>query len=181
MILSLTSAVKSAARVDVADQHTPKVNCELVAFTRQGDDSYTDPGCAYNYGWNAALQAFGTAFSAISEASRASWWWLDVEIANSWNGDETSNAADVQGSIDYLISQHVAGVGVYSTAYEWALITGGYVPTVASGPPVANWVAGARSLAEAPSFCDPAYSLWLDGSVQLVQYPADSFDGDYIC
>jgi hypothetical protein len=142
--------------------------------------SYTDPGCAYNYGWNAAYQAFGTASSATAGSSRSVWWWLDVELGNSWNGDAMSNAADLQGSVDFLRSQFVPGVGVYSTSYQWAAITGGYIIPASGGPPVADWLAGAGSLSEASSWCGPAFSF-SGGPVQLVQYPAGSFDGDYVC
>jgi hypothetical protein len=143
--------------------------------------SYTDPGCAYNYGWNAANQAYGTATSATASASTSVWWWLDVETGNSWNGDGRSNAADIQGSIDYLRGQGVAGIGIYSTSYQWSSITGGYVvPAPSTGPLVADWVAGAGSLSQASSWCGPGFSF-SGGPVQLVQYPAGSFDGNYVC
>ncbi len=72
--------------------------------------STTDPGCAYDYGWQAAANALSTATSALGGSPQGIWW-LDVETGNTWNGDASSNAADLQGSIDYLLAQHVAGVG----------------------------------------------------------------------
>ena len=152
----------------------------------------TDPGCAYDYGWHTAADALATSRSALGAAAQGTWW-LDVETTNTWNGDSTSNAADVQGSIDYLLAQHVAGVGVYSTSYQWNVITGGYSTTNAAtyasawrseftspngigGSP--SWVAGASGPSDAPSRCG---SSFLGTTTWLVQYIANSFDVDYAC
>ena len=59
--------------------------------------SYADAGCSYNYGWNAAADAFAIASGATSGASAANYWWLDVETANSWNGTPAANAAALDG------------------------------------------------------------------------------------
>ena len=89
--------------------------------------SYSDAGCAYDYGWNAAAQSLATAATATSSAiATGHAWWLDVETMNSWNGNPASNAADLQGAYDYLRSRGVQVVGVYSTGYQWGVITGGY-------------------------------------------------------
>ena len=136
--------------------------------------SYSDTGCAYNYGWNAADQAFGVAVAATSSAAATGHdWWLDVETVNSWNGTTSANAATIQGYLDYFTSKPVPSVGVYSTQFQWNAITGGY-----SLPSAPNWVAGASSLATAPSFCNTSFT---GGQVLLVQYPAGSFNGDYAC
>lgn len=138
--------------------------------------SASDAGCAYDYGWNAAAYAFSLAVSAAGTAAAAgSGWWADVETANSWNGDAAANAADVQGGLDYLHSQGVAGAGVYSTAAQWAQIAGGAV--VAGAP---DWVAGASSAAQAGTWCSPAYSF-SGGPVRLVQFPSGNLDGDVRC
>jgi len=87
--------------------------------------SASDPGCAYNYGWHAAEAATKVAVAAGVSKNRT--WWLDVETTNSWEGTATANAADIQGAYDYLRYQaKVKEVGIYSTAYQWAQITGGY-------------------------------------------------------
>ncbi len=152
----------------------------------------TDPGCAYDYGWHTAADALATSKAALG-ANAQGVWWLDVETGNTWNGDTSSNAADVQGSIDYLISQHVAGVGVYSTGYQWGVITGGYStsnystyaaawnaefasPNGLSGVP--SWVAGASGPSDAPGYCT---SSFLGTATWLVQYIAGGFDVDYAC
>jgi hypothetical protein len=139
--------------------------------------SASDQGCAYDYGWNAAAYAFSAAAGAISAAAAAGHaWWADVETMNSWNGDQAANAADVQGGLDYLLSQGVPAVGVYSTPYQWAQITGGY--TLAAS--VSDWVAGASNARQAARMCSSAYSF-SGGAVTLVQYPSGRFDGDYRC
>jgi hypothetical protein len=152
----------------------------------------TDPGCAYDYGWHTAANALATANAALG-SSPVGYWWLDVETSNTWNGDASSNAADVQGSIDYLLSQHVAGVGVYSTGYQWTTITGGYSTSTASQYSSAwsaeftspngisnspSWVAGASGPSDAPSYCS---SSFLGTTTWLVQYVSGGFDVDYAC
>lgn len=158
----------------------------------QDATSTTDPGCAYDYGWHTAADAMATARSALPSLSGGTWW-LDVETGNTWNGDTSSNAADVQGSIDYLIAQHVTGVGVYSTGYQWGIITGGYSasnaatyaaawsaeftsPNGVSGSP--SWVAGASGPADAPSLCSTSF---LATATWMVQYISGSTDVDYGC
>jgi hypothetical protein len=131
--------------------------------------------CAYNYGWNAATDALNVATANVGPAALTLPWWLDVEIANSWNGIGGANSSTVQGYIDYLRGQRVGTVGIYSTGYQWGQITGGY--TVASVP---DWLAGASNVTQAASMCDPANSF-SGGPVQLVQYPSGGFDGNYVC
>jgi hypothetical protein len=157
----------------------------------QDPTATTDPGCAYDYGWHTAANALATANGALGAQAQGVWW-LDVETGNTWNGDTWSNAADIQGSIDYLVSQHVAGVGVYSTQYQWNTITGGYSasnessyaaiwqPELSSPNGIArspSWVAGASS-SNAPTYCA---SSFLGTSTWLVQYISGGFDVDYAC
>lgn len=133
-----------------------------------------DAGCAYDYGFNGARQAFEyAAAQAGVEAAQAATWWLDVETTNSWSTDSSLNVRDIQGSLDFLRA-HAAGVGVYSTGFQWGQITGG----LNLGPEVANWVAGALNLKRAPASCSSSFS---GGPVALVQYPSGGFDADYVC
>ncbi|NMI00098.1 hypothetical protein [Pseudonocardia acidicola] len=92
--------------------------------------STTDPGCAYDYGWHAAADAVATATSVAPATLRLTWW-LDVETAPNWHGDGPSNAADLQGALDYLRGHGVPTVGLYSTGYRWQAITGGYTASSA--------------------------------------------------
>lgn len=130
-----------------------------------------DKACiAYNYGYNAAGDARAYA---TSQGATADTWWLDIETANSWSKDETLNRLTIQGAFDYL-QQHAASIGVYSTSYQWGVITGGMQ---IAAP---NWVAGASSLEAAPSYCGSPFT-GPGASVWLVQYPNGSFDGNYAC
>jgi hypothetical protein len=100
-------------------------------------------------------------------------WWLDVETANSWSGDTGANTSVIAGALAYLRGQQV-DVGIYSTRYQWGLITGG-----AQIPSVPNWVPGARSAAEAPGFCAAGRSF-TGGPVVMTQFTT-AFDFDYLC
>jgi hypothetical protein len=138
--------------------------------------SVNDTGCAYNYGWNAAADAFSGASQATSSAVAAARpWWADVETANSWDGTTAANFADITGGLDYLRSKGVPEAGVYSTRYQWGQIAGS--SALATTP---NWVAGAPSVKQASTFCSSSYSF-TGGPVRLVQFPSGSFDGDYRC
>jgi hypothetical protein len=169
----------------------PATGASDPAFCRDSTVT-TDPGCAYDYGWHTAADALSTARAGVG-AGATGFWWLDVETGNTWNGDASSNAADLQGSIDYLMAQPVAGVGVYSTGYQWGVITGGYStnnssqyaaawsseftsPNGIGGSP--SWVAGASGPSDAPSYCS---SSFLGTTTWLVQYIAGGFDVDYSC
>jgi hypothetical protein len=155
--------------------------------------STTDPGCAYDYGWHAAGNALDAALAAIGPVAEQIPWWLDVETANSWNGDGVSNAADIQGAIDLLRSRGVPIVGVYSTGYQWGVITGGY--TVSSAPTylerwsaeitpqvplsgVPGWVAGAVTARGAAANCKTSF---MGTQTRLAQYTSNKLDADLAC
>lgn len=155
--------------------------------------SVSDAGCAYDYGWHAAQDALRVATASLGTQAASVTWWLDVETTNTWNGTSSANAADIQGSIDYLRSQGVPSVGVYSTSYQWGVITGGYTSTNAAAYadrwagefvpryPIAgapNWIAGVSTLKRAQANCGTTFS---GGPTVLVQYRSGSFDGDYAC
>jgi hypothetical protein len=141
--------------------------------------STSDTGCAYNYGWNSAANAFGYASAASSATSAsAANWWLDVETGNSWNGTLAANTADLQGSVDFLRRQHVAQVGVYSTPQQWGVITGSYRFSGTTAVP--SWVAGASTQRQAAGMCTSAYAF-TGSPVQLSQYLSSGYDADYRC
>lgn len=149
--------------VDWYRQNSPKASCS------RADEA----ACAYNYGYNAAKHAFATAQARTGAASRHSWW-LDVETTNSWSDNHALNLADIVGSIDFLRSQNVP-VGVYSTAYQWGVITGG-----ARFPELGNWVAGARNGDQAARWCSPD-SSFTGGPVILVQWVEHDLDHNALC
>jgi len=155
--------------------------------------STTDPGCAYDYGWHAAASALATAQVTVPTAATLPWW-LDVESANSWNGNGTANAADLQGAVDLLRSKGVARVGLYSTAYQWRAITGGYAASSAATYRAAwrsaftpryrletlpLWIATTGDLAAAKAACSTTFT---GAPAQLVQYVDGSgIDANYVC
>jgi len=153
--------------------------------------SKTDPGCAYDYGWHAAADALTVQTRNIPTALTATWW-LDVETGNSWNGDGASNAADLQGAVDYLRYQGVPAVGIYSTSYQWQTITGGYNASnnyagrwasefTAMYPMTSSpvWIAGVGTLSSANTACTSAG--FSGGPVSLAQYADGGYDGDVAC
>ena len=156
--------------------------------------STTDPGCAYDYGWHAAQNALSTAEASVTPAATLPWW-LDVETANSWNGNGSSNAADLQGFVDYLRGQGVPSVGIYTSSSNWTAITGGYTQSNAASYESAwsaefipsypldqspTWVAGAGSSANASSICSgPAFT---GTNPQLAQFQdGTGYDADLVC
>jgi hypothetical protein len=162
-------------------------------------DNTWSAGCAYDYGYAKATYSFGLARSAANaDAARglptttpsADPWWIDVETTNTWAtpGNTPSwasvNIAALQGFAGGLTAAGVslARVGFYSTAFQWAQITG---LTPATSPTYfstsePNWIPGATSLAQAQANCLPGHSF-TGGPVTLTQYRASSFDGDYRC
>jgi hypothetical protein len=141
--------------------------------------------CAYDYGWNAAADSYGTAVRAYislgwarpgdNRTPVANHWWLDVETANSWRSDHSLNVAALQGGADYLASVGAASVGFYSAPFMWADIVGA-TSAFADYP---SWVAGATTLQGAQSRC--AGDGFTGGGVVLAQYLAKGFDANYRC
>lgn len=150
-------------------------------------------GCAYEYGRRGAQDAVATAVAALGQTATARTWWLDVELGNSWNGTGVVNAAAVQGFADALRQAGVPEVGVYSTAYQWQQITGGYSRATAASyraqwpagmakSPLEDgpvWLAGALDLPDAQAKCGA--TSFTGGERLLVQYVADELDHDYQC
>lgn len=158
---------------------------------------------SYNYGYNAASDAYASAAATLGSGAVAGRvWWLDVEVANSWWTDESPplpNATDlddqvVQGAIDFF-HQNGITVGSYSIASMWQYRTvrsavrgmgQAWEPTLRPlilgnfAPGIPEWNAGAPDLPSAPTFCGgPSFT---GGSTWLVQEPLNNFfDEDYAC
>lgn len=146
------------------------------------DPANTDPtsapyaACAYDYGWSTAADALATEAKPVPKAAKRAWW-LDVETGNTWDGSSAANAQDIQGSIDYLHAAGVSTVGVYSTAYQWGVIAGGYAfPT-----PTPEWVAGASNVTQAHANCTSMPFGGAQSPIRLAQYPSGGFDADLTC
>jgi len=147
-------------------------------------DGTWSTNCAYDYGWNAAGDAFNMAAAALAAQTPASSvpWWLDVETANSWNSqDLTTNTAALGGYLARLADLAPSQpVGIYSAAGAWATITGAASATSPINDPfdtIPNWVAGATAKT-APSFCTRSFT---GGPVRYVQYVSNGIDNDYPC
>jgi hypothetical protein len=147
--------------------------------------------CAYIYGYLAASDSFSKAQSAFTAKGwgnlTARTWWLDVETVNSWRGldnkgkyfadqglnqaaSQMRNVEYIKGSVYYLkrVAQ-VQTVGIYSTSYQWGLITGGDVADFSDLP---SWHAigsGATAEARAKTLCleQPGFT---GGQKTRVQY-----------
>src|SRR4051812_3623416 len=129
--------------------------------------------CAYDYGWNAAGDAFTTAAAALPAQTPPSSvpWWLDVETANSWNTQDLST--NIEALRGYLVRLKDLAptqlVGIYSAAGAWATITGAASASSPLNGPFTgtpNWVAGATAKT-APTFCTRSFT---GGPVSYVQY-----------
>jgi hypothetical protein len=145
---------------------------------RSCDGSWSND-CAYDYGWLAAQEAFARGTAVAGSAAAGYVWWLDVEAVNSWSPDQSSNAADLSGALDYLHSVGVTQTGVYSTSTDWGTIIGSPAPNNA-GPFAAllNWRPGPHNLQEAPDWCGRTVT---GGHVKYVQFPMNGVDADYAC
>ena len=156
-------------------------------------------GCAYDYGWTAAMQSYSVAVDAaqrLHHVSRANAqrraanvdWWLDVETMNSWQSSDGAvtaagqlrDAETLRGEIDALHAVGIAKVGVYSTPYQWQTIVGtsGSIHAWFAGVP--QWLAGYASFSGASEGCD-AHGF-TGGTVRMTQYLGrDGFDSDVVC
>ncbi|HWT55498.1 MAG TPA: hypothetical protein VN031_00520 [Candidatus Microsaccharimonas sp.] len=134
-----------------------------------------DQACAYVYGWNMA-QLDATSRGVSSPAAYT--WWLDVETGNSWESNTANNAADLEGMTDYFQSIG-AGVGLYSTNYQWGQIAGA-VSATSSLNGLPSWLAGASSVSGAQANCKLP-GLTTNSQVTLAQYVSRSTDYDVSC
>lgn len=144
------------------------------------------PACAWNYGADAAnadLSWLGSAASSVGVSGAASSypWWLDVETGNPWqtgSAGQAMNVAVLQGMDAALAAGGATSIGVYSTSYQWGVITGG----TSSGTPavggLANWIPGANTVAGAEAACSD--SSFTGGPVTLTQWTTN-IDGDVLC
>jgi hypothetical protein len=135
-----------------------------------------DVACAYEYGkYMAAKDAVNV--KAV-DPTIAYTYWLDVETANSWNYDLTTNEADLEGMVDYFTSIG-STVGLYSTSYQWGQIVGSVrLGSVLEGKN--SWIPGASSLAGAQANCSSA-ALTAGGQVTIAQYVSRALDYDFSC
>jgi hypothetical protein len=177
-------------------KHWPIGQTSPKSCTASNPDSVA---CSFDYGWNAGRQSFATATDAAQRLHHVTRsdararaanveWWLDVETMNSWltvddaptRAGEQRDTATILGEVAALRFAGVAQVGIYSTPFQWDLITGGSRSTAAQFGPTRQWLAGYESKAAAIAGCtDPGF---MTGRVHMTQYLAsDGFDGDIVC
>lgn len=133
----------------------------------------------YNYGYNAAQHAY--AYARDHDVT-GSFWWLDIEEANSWSEDTAVNDATIQGAIDAL-NTHGIRAGIYSMTYMWKNIAGtsfspaqtiaGKAVTTPSWFPI-----GIKTRTEALNACHTATSFIKDSPIWIIQYVEDSTSVD---
>jgi hypothetical protein len=137
----------------------------------RGTCAVTDVVCrSYNYGRNGVEYDLQYTKSLGIDSTM---WWLDVEVEPIWRNDPVSNATVVQGVLDGL-HMHGYTAGIYSTNYQWGVITGG-----SYNPRVPTWVAGPNTFEEAKAYCAPQYGFG-GGRTWLTQWTT-YFDNSYAC
>lgn len=144
-----------------------------------------DLACSWQYGWNRSAE---TASYFVSKAGNTGistsvgdyTWWLDVETMNSWQPSNLAlNTAALEGFAAYYQSQG-AKVGLYSTSYQWGVITGSTVSSDSNLNNLSSWLAGAANLSSAISKCNEA-PLTAGGTVTLAQYVVKNLDNNHSC
>jgi hypothetical protein len=147
---------------------------------RYGDcDGSNSPPCAYQYGWERARDDATIRGVANPEQYM---WWLDVEIANTWDYTEDGqarNAAVLEGMTEYFTSIGVRGVGIYSTQYQWGHIVGDGVSAESSLNGLSNWRPAGSDRRAAKRTCG-VEPLTPGGVVEMTQYTKD-FDYNHTC
>ena len=151
------------------------------------------PACAWQYGYNKAVQDVSWVSSAasaidaqsppvqVSGSAGAYPWWLDVETVNTWQSGtagQAMNVADLQGMIAALQQAGASPVGAYSTSSQWNKITGGTTSSSGSLSGIPDWVPGARTLSGAKSNCGLA--SFTAGRIAVTQWSGHP-DNDYAC
>jgi hypothetical protein len=147
---------------------------------RHGDcDGSNSRPCAYQYGWDRARD--DATIRGITNPEQYMWW-LDVEIANTWDyadGGGTRNAAVLEGMTEYFTSIGSRGVGVYSTRYQWGEIVGNGVDSTSSLNGLSNWRPTGSTLEGAQANCG-LEPLTPGGVIEMTQFTTD-FDYNWSC
>jgi hypothetical protein len=158
----------------LANIGTPKT-CPVRAAGSSATSTEPTACEGYNYGYNAAKDAYAYATGA---GVASSLWWLDIEEANSWSTDVAVNDATIQGAIDYLNTQGIR-VGIYSMPYMWRDIAGeGFTPSQAingNAVSIPTWLpVGIKTLVGAINSCVTKTSFIPGSPIWLIQYVANS-------
>ncbi|HWS57154.1 MAG TPA: hypothetical protein VN257_01320 [Actinotalea sp.] len=144
-----------------------------------------DAACAFIYGY---AKAYDDAHIRGVPHPERFFWWLDVETMNTWQPDTAANRAVLEGMTYYFEDVlGAAGVGVYSTGYQWSLIVGGVgpvtsptlIPSSSTLNGLPSWIAGATTLRGAQANCSAPPLT--GGKVTVTQYVSNNLDYDWAC
>jgi len=147
-----------------------------------------DNACSWLYGWNRSIYTEGLFKAAASSKGLNSntaeyTWWLDVETMNSWQSGSNDalirNTAAIEGFGAYYLAKG-AKIGLYSTASQWAEITGNNVRTDSNLNKLPNWRPSGSSLSNAKANCKVA-PLTPGGFISLTQYVIKNLDNNHSC
>jgi hypothetical protein len=148
-----------------------------------------DRACSWQYGWNRAEEAVVDRFTpaaakaGVSTAVSDYTWWLDVELANSWQVGSTEayarNVASLEGAAAYFTDESRNGaIGLYSTALQWTGVTDATASKTFTGLP--NWRPSGSTLSNAVLNCKAA-PLTSGGYISLTQYVQSGIDKNHSC
>jgi hypothetical protein len=147
-----------------------------------------DSACSWLYGWNRSIYTEGVFKTAASskglDANTSNYvWWLDVETMNTWQTGSgaalTRNTAAIEGFGAYYQSK-AAKIGLYSTAAQWAEITGNNISAGSNLNGLPNWRPSGATLANAKANCSVA-PLTAGGFISLTQYVVKGLDNNHSC
>lgn len=188
--------VNTANPGEVISQITtwPRSNADKTGFTPANPygtcTGLNDLACSWQYGWNRSVEVNLDRFvpaaakvAGLNQSASAYTWWLDVETMNTWQSGSTEafarNTAALEGFAKYYQSKG-ATVGLYSTAVQWAEITGNTVGINSNLNGLANWRPSGASLANAKTNCRVA-PLTTGGFISLTQYVVKNLDHNHSC
>ncbi len=147
-----------------------------------------DRACSWLYGWNRSIYTEGVFKAAATSkglnSNTADYvWWLDVETMNTWQSGSNEalirNTAAIEGFGAYYQTKG-AHLGLYSTAAQWAQITGNNVSPSSNLNGLPNWRPSGASLSNAKSNCSVA-PLTSGGYISLTQYIVKNLDNNHSC
>lgn len=187
--------VNTANPGEVISQITtwPTNNTDKTGFTTNNPygtcTGLNDLACSWQYGWNRSVDAYMDRFvpaaktAGINQAVSAYTWWLDVETMNTWQAGSAAaqarNTAAIEGFAKYYQDKG-AKVGLYSTAVQWAEITGNIVGVGGNLNGLPNWRPSGASLSNAKANCSVA-PLTPGGHISLTQYVIKNLDHNHSC
>lgn len=148
-----------------------------------------DLPCSWQYGWNRAEEAVSDRFVPAAQKAGVSrqvsdyTWWLDVELANTWQVGSSEafarNTATLEGMAAYFTNvSRGANIGLYSTALQWSGVTDATKSNVFVGLP--NWRPSGSTLTNAVANCK-ATPLTDGGSIVMTQYVQGGIDKNHSC